>query len=46
MAAGLGLGLGPVKFEVGAGRFSGTLNGVDYDGAQVTIALSVRGGGS
>ena len=46
VAAGLGLGLGPVKFEVGAGRFSGTLNGVDYDGAQATIALAVRGGGS
>jgi len=46
VAAGLGLGLGPVRFEVGAGRFSGTLNGVDYDGAQATITLAVRGGGS
>ncbi len=46
VAAGLGLGFGPVKFEVSAGRFSGDLAGVALDGAQVTIALSIRGGGS
>ena len=46
VAAGLGLGFGPVKLEVSAGRFSGDLAGVDLDGAQVTIALSIRGGGS
>jgi hypothetical protein len=31
--------------DVGAGRFSGELNGIDYDGAQVTLALAIRGGG-
>ena len=46
VAGGLGLGFGPVKLEVSAGRLSGDLDGIDYDGAQVTIALSVRGGGS
>ena len=44
-AAGLGLGFGPVKLEVSAGRISGEFAGIDYDGAHVTIALSVRGGG-
>ena len=46
IGVGLGLGLGPVALDVGAGRFSGDLDGIEYDGAHVTIALSVRGGGS
>jgi len=45
VAAGVGFGLGPVALDVGAGRFSGELNGIDYDGAQVTLALAIRGGG-
>ena len=46
VSGGLGFGAGSVKLDLGAGRLSGELNGIDYDGAHVTIALSVRGGGS
>ena len=46
LTAGVGLRVGPVRLDVGAGRLSGELHGIPYDGVQGSVGLSLRGGGS
>lgn len=46
MAGGLGLRIGPVRLDMGAGMLSGSYRGIDYDGLQGSIGMSIRGGGA
>ncbi len=46
LTAGVGLRVGPIRLDVGAGRLSGDLDGIAYDGVQGSVGLSVRGGGA
>lgn len=46
VSGGLGIGLGPVRIDVGVGRLSGSFEGIAYDGLHASLGLSVRGGGS
>ena len=45
LTGGIGLRVGPVRLDVGAGKLSGDLDGIPYDGLQGSVGLSVRGGG-
>ena len=46
LAGGLGLRIGPVRLDMGAGMLSGSYRGIDYDGLQGSIGMSIRGGGA
>lgn len=46
LTGGVGLRIGPVRLDVGAGKLSGDMDGTPYDGVQASVGLSVRGGGS
>ncbi|MDP2959129.1 MAG: hypothetical protein Q8N53_22095 [Longimicrobiales bacterium] len=45
LTGGLGLRVGPIRLDVAAGKLSGELNGIGYDGLQGSLGLSLAGGG-
>lgn len=45
VTGGLGLRVGPVRLDMAAGKLSGELDGIGYDGLQGSLGLSLAGGG-
>ena len=46
LTGGLGLRIGPVRLDMAAGKLSGDLDGIGYDGLQGSVGLSLAGGGA
>lgn len=44
LSGGLGFRFGPARFDAGVGTLSGSFGGIDYDGLQASIGLSLTGG--
>lgn len=45
LSVGFGLRAGPVRYDVGVGRMSGSSGGTEWDGLQASMGLSIVGGG-